>query len=102
MTLTLNDTGTLWTSDETHHNAGWWPDAAADDGGVWVVSWLPLRRLDRNQAITAMNLAELVTTGRYLNVHGRALLRAWAEELDLADGDVVAAITGQPDHQEPR
>lgn len=49
------------TSDQTKHTAQWSQHAAADGEGAWVVSWLPGRRLlTRDQAITAMTLAEMV------------------------------------------
>jgi hypothetical protein len=37
--------------------------AAADGQGAWVVSCLPARVLTRNQAITALTVAELLSTG---------------------------------------
>jgi hypothetical protein len=38
-------------------------DAAADGQGAWIVSGLPRRLFNRNQAITAMVLAERVAAG---------------------------------------
>jgi hypothetical protein len=37
--------------------------AAADGHGAWIVSGLPHRPFDRNQAITAMVLAERLAAG---------------------------------------
>lgn len=44
------------TSGITRHTA----ERIAGDGDTWVVSWLSGRRLSRNQATTAMVLAEYV------------------------------------------
>lgn len=59
MATTITDV--LMTSDQTPHTAQWSQHAAADGKGAWVVSWLSGRRLlTRDQAITAMTLAEMV------------------------------------------
>jgi hypothetical protein len=39
------------------------PSAAADGQGAWIVSGLPHRLVNRNQAITAMVLAERLGAG---------------------------------------
>lgn len=52
----LDDT---MSSDHTTHRARLMPGPAY----LWEVSWLPTRRLDRNGAITAMVLADLVGSG---------------------------------------
>jgi hypothetical protein len=39
------------------------PDAAADGQGAWIVSGLPRRLFTRNQAITAMVIAEWLAAG---------------------------------------
>jgi hypothetical protein len=52
MALTINDR--TMTSDDTDHTAR----LAPGEQHQWEVSWLPGRRLTRNQAITAMTLAE--------------------------------------------
>ena len=52
MALTINDR--TMTSDRTHHTAR----LAPGEQRQWEVSWLPGRRVTRNQAITAMTLAE--------------------------------------------
>lgn len=56
MTLTITDT--LITSDMTDARAEFRVHASADGSGAWVVSTRYGRLLDRNQAITAMTLAE--------------------------------------------
>jgi hypothetical protein len=54
--LTITDTAI--TSDETAATARFRPHAAADGHGAWTVSDRPARLLTRNQAITAMTIAE--------------------------------------------
>ena len=56
MTLTVTDT--LITSDEVGASAEFRPDAAADGSGAWVTSLRGGRLLTRNQAITALTIAE--------------------------------------------
>ena len=54
--------------------------AAADGQGAWIVSSLPGRTFSRNQAITAMVLAERLAAG-----HGDddLFIIGWREELGL-------------------
>ncbi len=55
-------------------------DAAADGQGAWIVSGLPRRLFTRNQAITAMVLAERLAAG-----YGDddPFIVGWCEELGL-------------------
>jgi hypothetical protein len=58
MTLTISDT--LISSDRTDHVAEPWPVPRSQESPtLWRVSWLPDKYLDRNQAITAIILAEV-------------------------------------------
>lgn len=52
--------------------------AAADSNGVWIVSTYPARLLSRNQAITALTLAE-----RLAACYGDddLFMKGWREEL---------------------
>lgn len=89
MATTITDA--LMTSDQTTHTARWSPGAP----GVWIVSWLPVRRLlTRDQAITAMTLAEVVAT-RDLSPEGRwwPFVEGWAAELHLAPQQAVDLLT---------
>ena len=54
--------------------------AAADGQGAWVVSGLPRRLFTRNQAITAMVLAERLAAGYG---HDDPFVIEWREELGL-------------------
>jgi len=56
------------------------PNAAADGQGAWIISGLPRRLFTRNQAITAMVLAERLAAG-----YGDddSFVIGWREELGL-------------------
>jgi hypothetical protein len=88
--VSIEITDDTMTSDQTWHKATLtWP---AGDG--WRVSWLPDRALDRNQAITAMTLAERVSAG----VGGAGdpdwtFIEGWAAELGLSGADAVGKIS---------
>lgn len=74
------------TSDATRHYATR-IDAEADS---WESSWLPGRLLTRNQAMTAMVLAETVATSDlHSNDPKWAHVENWAKELDLTGPDAV-------------
>ena len=64
MTLTITDK--IMRSDQTAHTARLCHFEAGD---AWQVSWLPHRLMDRNAAITAMTLAELVSEGEGIGLH---------------------------------
>jgi hypothetical protein len=87
MTLTINDT--TMTSDQTAHTARQAPGRQY----LWEVSWLPGKVLDRNSAITAMTLADLVGEGELNERH-----RLWpfienrAAELGLTGSDAVNRV----------
>jgi hypothetical protein len=55
-------------------------DAAADGQGAWIVSGLPRRLLNRNQAVTAIVLAERLAAGYG---DGDLFVIGWREELGL-------------------
>ncbi len=77
--MTLTITGTTMTSDHAAHTA---QETSGRNG--WEVSWLPGQTLDRNTAITAMTLADVVSKagideGHRLWPH----IQGWAAELGL-------------------
>ena len=100
MSLTITDE--VMRSTNTQHNACRLPTDADPDADVWAVSWLPGRRLTRNEAITAMTIAE--TVGRipadalpeaydsklWLHIDG------WAAELGLSGPHAVARVSEPP------
>lgn len=93
MTLAITDRSMI--SDVTEHRAD-------ESGELWLVSWCPETLLNRNQAITAMTIAE--TVGRipagagpeaysskfWLHIDG------WAAELGLTGADAVARVSEPP------
>ena len=90
MTLTIDDT--TMTSDQSAHTA-----RQAPSRNGWEVSWLPGQTLDRNTAITAMILADLV---REEELHeGHRLwphIQGWAAELGLTGHEAVSAASQPP------
>jgi hypothetical protein len=58
--------------------AEWSKDNTADCTGVWTVSWCTNRLLNRNQAITALTVAELRAKG---HTDDDPLVAALLEEL---------------------
>jgi hypothetical protein len=57
----LTITNTFIISDQTAATARFRPHAAADGHGAWTASTRPARLLTRDQAITAMTIAEELT-----------------------------------------
>jgi hypothetical protein len=94
MAIKIGDTA--MTSETTGHSARHLPS------GAWRVTWLPGSDLNRNEAITAMTLAETVanrpvTTEDRLWPH----IEGWAAELGMG---AEAAILGvrQPPAEQPQ
>lgn len=93
--MTLHITDDAITSDETRHTA-----APAAGPCAWEVSWLPGRLLDRNAAITAMTLGEIIT--RIVNAGGIdstddrwTIIDAFVAELGIDGPDALVRITDQ-------
>jgi hypothetical protein len=105
-------TDTEMTSDQTRHTAVVVPGATVEGGPTaWSVSWLPGRLLRRNQAITAMTIAETVATADLDTEFGRSRqgsrwwghLENWASELGISGPYAVAEASLSPeDHEVPR
>jgi hypothetical protein len=91
MTTTISDT--TMTSDETRHKAYVGVDH------VWSVTWLPGRALTRDQAITAMTIAESADAA--LDPRGAERvwphIAGWAAELGLSDVDAIAMASLAPE-----
>ena len=95
MTLTINDT--TMTSDHSAHTARHSPDRNG-----WEASWLPGQILDRNTAITAMTLADIVAEpdlheGHRLWPH----IQSWAEEVGLTAPDALSRACQPPERADP-
>ena len=85
--MDIKITDEAMTSDTTRHSA-------RADGDGWAVTWLPGRVLTRNQAITAMVLAETVAGGISDHTDKRWLfIEGWANELGMTGTDAVGKIS---------
>lgn len=91
MPVTIHDR--IMTSDRTPHAARLAPGTQHH----WEVSWLPGRRLTRNEAITAMTLAEACSTTAPPERHRlRPHIQGWAGELGITAGHAITRITARP------
>jgi hypothetical protein len=91
MTLTIQDDNI--SGDVTRHTARRVPGHEH----TWQVSWLPGRLVDRNTAITAMVLSEVVATddvnpGHRLWLH----IESWSAELGLIAPDTLTWVAQPP------
>jgi hypothetical protein len=86
------------SSDHTTHTAR----LAPGHERAWHVSWLPRHLLDRNTAITAMVLADVVGTGE-VNAGHRLWphVEGWAAELGLTAHDAIARASEPPGRVSP-
>ena len=99
MTLTIYDI--TMTSDQTAHTAR----LAPGNPHLWEVSWLPGQALDRNSAITAMTLAEIVGERDLDERHQLwPFIQGWAAELGLTGSDAINRVSrpASPRHQHDR
>jgi hypothetical protein len=87
--ITITDTA--MTSPATPHTA-------TATGGGWKVSWLPGRTLDRNQATTAMTIADIVGSTGVPRTEDPIwlFLDGWAAELSLTAPGAVARVSEPP------
>jgi len=90
-------TETEMISDTTRHRARAWP--VPDEPTLWSVTWLPGRALTRDQAITALTIAEVVAVIDLTdNQHKMWLfIDGWSAELGLSGPDAVAMASLSPD-----
>jgi hypothetical protein len=71
--------------------------AAVDAHGAWIVSWLPERRLDRDQAITAMTIADELGAGHIPCPQLVALVDDWARELRITATEAYRRLAPRRD-----
>jgi hypothetical protein len=91
MSVTINDA--TMTSDSTPHAAR----LAPGEEHQWEVSWLPGRRVTRNEAITAMVLADACSpAGTRERDRMRPFIQGWAGELRLTAGQAVTPTAVRP------
>jgi hypothetical protein len=90
-------TSTQMTSDATRHTATAWP--VPGEPTLWSVTWLPGRALTRDQAITAMTIAEVVAVTDLTDNRHRMWLfiDGWAEELGISGPHAVAESSLSPE-----
>jgi hypothetical protein len=99
--VALTITDKIMRSDQTPHTAQLGHFGAGD---AWQVTWLPQRLMDRNTAITAMTLAELVSEGGGIGLHDDPrwpVVDALAAELCLSGPDAVVRISETERHERP-
>jgi hypothetical protein len=85
--VNIRITDEAMTSDTTPHST-------RPAGNGWAVTWLPGRVLTRNQATTAMVLAETVAGDVGDHTDKRWLfIESWANELGITGADAVAKIS---------
>jgi hypothetical protein len=92
-------TDTQMSSDATPHTATAWP--VPGEQTLWSVTWLPGRALTRDQAITAMTIAETVAehaTAQSGAGGWQLHLESWATELGLNADEAVEMTSVRPVH----
>jgi len=78
------------------------PHTATATSSGWQVSWLPGRTLDRNQAITAMTIADMVGSKGIPRADDPIWMHldGWAAELGLTAPRAVAQASMPPGDRE--
>ena len=98
---TLTITGSEMTSDTTRHTAELVKLPSPLTGYSWQVTWLPGQHLTRDEAITAMTIAEFVITHRsaLADVLSPAWshLAAWADEIGITPERALALVSRSPE-----
>jgi hypothetical protein len=97
MALTITDN--LMRSDQTPHTAAAWP--VPGEPTLWTVTWLPGRNLTRNQAITAMSLAEHIDRNGSRDWLPAGHIDAWAGELGLTGPQAIEQASRPPAKENP-
>lgn len=90
--MSIQITDDLMESNQTEHRAV--RVSAPCQPQQWRVSWLPGRLLGRNEAVTAMTVAETLADGPPTGHVARLLVTAYAAELRLDAGEVLTRLTG--------
>jgi hypothetical protein len=80
-------------SDHSHHTARLVPGKQYS----WEVSWLPGQHLNRNEAITAMVLADTTAYGDVQPGHRSwPHIEGWADELGMTGSQALDRVAGPP------
>ena len=81
------------SSDRSPHTAR----SAPGEKHRWEVSWLPGRRLGRNEAVTAMTLADMTADGNVRPGHRLwPHIEGWAAELGMTGSQALGHVAGPP------
>jgi len=86
-------TDTAMSSTSTDHTA-----RRTHPAGQWRVSWLPSRILTRNEAVTAMTIAEVVASRPAPDNRIWSAVTEWAAELDLTAAEAKNLAGGRRLH----
>ncbi|MEU8364367.1 hypothetical protein AB0C27_50950 [Nonomuraea sp. NPDC048882] len=90
---------------DTHMTSDNCPNVAELRDGRWSITGYPGRTFDRNQAITAMLLAELLTRRPFPQDRTELLAACWRAELGITEADgphtptAAEEPTDRPDEQ---
>jgi len=82
-------------SELSGHSAELWPmPGAGESPTMWRVSWFPDRPVGRNEAISALTIAETVSAAPDIGPGHRLWphISSWAAELGLSGEDAVARV----------
>ncbi|KAB8190589.1 hypothetical protein FH608_034280 [Nonomuraea phyllanthi] len=90
------------TITDTHMTSDGCPNVAELRAGGWTVTGYPGRLFDRNQAITAMLLAELLALTLPAQGDDELLATCWRTELDITEADGPHAPTADDRPDETR
>ena len=98
MSIKIDDTS--MASDRSPHRADLWPMPGADESPtMWRVSWCPEKPLGRNEATTAMVLADVIGKDEPdLSDHHRLFVGGWAAELGMSADEAVRRVR-QPEKE---
>jgi hypothetical protein len=102
MTMGIKITDDSMSSDLSPHSAGLWPmPEAGESPTMWRVSWLPERPVGRNEATSAIVLAETVAATPDLGPDHRmwGFIDSWAAELGLSAEEAVARVRELPQRE---
>jgi hypothetical protein len=91
--MAIEITDKIMRSGQNRHTATYL--GSADGWESWEVTWLPARILSRDQAISAMQIAEDAAHGLEPDRMWR-FVASWAEELGVAGPDAVALVSEEP------
>lgn len=98
MALTITDQ--IMRSTDTRHTATAWPvPEVPGEPTLWTVTWLPGRNLTRDQAITAMTIAETVATHDMTDNAAPvwSAIDSWAAELGITGPNAVSRASESPE-----